>query len=81
MEPQQRKVSKELEEPALRGARRPRRYRVRARGDVPDDLGLRVSEIHAAALATMSGSPPPAAPKLEKSGIGGTDAGTEEEVS
>ena len=81
MEPQQQKESKELEEPASRGPRRPSGYRVRVRGDVPDDLGVRVAELHAAALAMVNAGPPPATPKLEKSGIGGADAGTVEEVS
>ena len=80
MEPQQQKESKELEGPARRGPRRPRRYRVRVRGDVPDDLGLRVSQLHAAALAMASASPPPASQKLEKSGGVEHDTGNEEEV-
>ena len=80
MEPQRQKVSKKLDGPALRGPRRPRRYRVRVRGDVPENLALRVAELHAAALAMASAGPPPASPKLEKGGAVGNDAGTEEEV-
>ena len=80
MEPQQQKESKELEGPARRGPRRPQRYRVRVRGDVPDDLGLRVSPLHAAALAMASASAPPASQKLEKSGGVEHDTGNEEEV-
>ena len=80
MEPQQQKVWKKSEGPAPRGPRRPRRYLVRVRGDVPDDLGLRVAELHAAALATTGGGPPPMSPNPEKSGGDENRAGTEEDV-
>ena len=79
MEPQH-ELSNAIEGAAVRGPKRPRRYQVRARGTVPDDLGLRVAELHAAALAMASASPPPASQKLEKSGGVEHDTGNEEEV-
>ena len=79
MEPQH-ELSNAIEGAAVRGPKRPRRYQVRTRGTVPDDLGLRVTELHAAALALASASPPLPPRKRETSGAAGDDAGTEEEV-
>ena len=80
MEPQQQKESKELEGPARPGPRRPRRYRVRVRGDLPENLALRIAELHAAALAMASAGPPPASTKFETGDGVEHDTGTQEHV-
>ena len=66
MEPQQQKVSKELVGPTPRGRRSPRRYHVCVRGAAPDDLGLRVAELHAAALMAARAGPPLASQERKK---------------
>ena len=81
MEQRKRGNAEDAGEQAPRARGKPRRYRVRVPAGLPEDIGQRVAELHAAAvLATTAGSQPP--PQDDEEGTGdGRRAGTEEEDS
>ena len=66
-------------EPHARG--KPRRYRVRVPGGLPEDIRQRVAELHAAAVMATNAGPQSPSRDDEEGASNGRRAGTEEEDS
>ena len=81
MEQQKRGNAEDTGEEAAHAHGKPRRYRVRVPGGLPEDIGQRVAELHAAAVMATNAGPQTPSRDDEEGASDGRRAGTEEEDS